>query len=110
MRCASVRIMASTNSKAKRPQFKLRDTVQLSSIKSMIPAHDGKPAVLGDTRLSVSSITGTGSKRNPYHVVMTDGVHFWHLEPDDVVLVHRHGPCPVCQDGDCQTKSNMCGR
>ena len=102
--------MASTNSKAKRPQFKLRDTVQLSSIKSMIPAHDGKPAVLGDTRLSVSSITGTGSKRNPYHVVMTDGVHFWHLEPDDVVLVHRHGPCPVCQDGDCQTKSNMCGR
>jgi len=92
---------------AKRPQFKLRDTVQLSSIKSMIPAYDGKPAVVRDTRLSVSSITGTGSRRNPYHVVVTDGVHFWHLEPDDVV---RRGPCPVCQDGDCQTKSNMCGR
>jgi hypothetical protein len=70
--------------KAKRPSVRIGDTVSLSPIKSMIPAYDGKPAVLRDTVLTVSSITGTGAKRNPYHVVVTDGTRFWHLEPGDV--------------------------
>lgn len=70
--------------KAKRPAVKLRDAVTLSTAKSVIPAHDGKPWVLRDTVLTVSSITGTGSKRSPYAVVVTDGTHFWHLEPGDV--------------------------
>ncbi len=79
----------SNSPKSARPKFKLRDSVRLSPIMRMIPAYDGKPAVLRDTTLSVSSITGTGSKRNPYHVVCTDGVHFWHLEPGDVSLAHE---------------------
>lgn len=72
-------------SKTKRPALNIRDSVTLSSIKSSIPAYDGKPAVLRDTVLAVSSITGTGSKRNPFHVVVADGSHFWHMEPGDVV-------------------------
>ena len=23
---------------------------------------------------------------------------------------HRRGPCPVCQDGDCEVKSERCGK
>jgi hypothetical protein len=46
---------------ARRPDLNLRDTVCLSSIKAVIPAYDGKPFVGHDTRLTVSSITGTGS-------------------------------------------------
>jgi hypothetical protein len=51
----------------------------------VIPPYDGKPFVLRDTVLTVSHLTGTGAKRNPWHVVVTDGTHFWHLEADDVV-------------------------
>lgn len=67
--------------KTKRPTIRLRDTV---TVKNVIPAYDGKPWVLSDTALTVSSVTGTGSTRNPYRVVVTDGAHFWHLEPDDL--------------------------
>jgi hypothetical protein len=79
--------------KTKRPALQLRDTVQLASHKSVIPAFDScdgagvKPFVGHDAKLTVSSITGTGSKRNPFAVVVTDGNYFWHLEPDDVVKV-----------------------
>lgn len=76
----------------KRPATRIGDTVTLSSIKSSIPAYDGKPAVLRDTALRVSSVTGTGSKRNPYHVVVTDGTHFWHMEPGDVVPTTSTAP------------------
>jgi hypothetical protein len=47
--------------------------------------------------LSVSHLTGKGSTRNPWHVVVTDGEHFWHLEPDDVVRVDEGWPKPISQ-------------
>jgi sulfite reductase alpha subunit-like flavoprotein len=71
----------------KRPAFRKGDRVTLAWHKSVIPPYDGKPFVLRDTVLTVSHLTGTGSKRNPWHVVVTDGTHFWTLEPDDVVHV-----------------------
>jgi len=70
--------------KAKRPTLRKHDRVTLAAHKSVIPPYDGKPFVLRDTVLTVSHLTGTGSARNPWHVVVTDGTHFWHLEPDDV--------------------------
>lgn len=72
---------------AKRPALRKHDRVMLASHKSVIPPYDGKPFVLRDTVLTVSHLTGTGSNRNPWHVVVTDGTHFWHLEPDDVTRV-----------------------
>jgi hypothetical protein len=71
--------------KTKRPALHVGDHVQLAPHVRSIPAYEGKPAVLSSTRLRVSCVTGTGSKRNPYSVVTTDGVHFWHHAPDDVV-------------------------
>lgn len=76
----------------KRPALRKHDRVTLSRIKSVIPPYDGKPFVLRDTVLTVSHLTGTGSKRNPWHVVVTDGTHFWHLEPDDVTRVETDDP------------------
>lgn len=70
--------------KTKRPNLQLRQSVTLSSIKSPIPAYDGKPFVGRDMQLTVSHITGKGTIRDPWHVVVTDGMHFWHLEPNDV--------------------------
>lgn len=75
---------------AKRPALRKNDRVTLSRIKSVIPAYGGKPFVLRDTVLTVSHLTGTGSNRNPWHVVVTDGTHFWHLEPDDVTRVESN--------------------
>jgi len=72
---------------AKRPTLRKNDRVTLASHKSVIPSYDGKPFVLRDTVLTVSHLTGTGSNRNPWHVVVTDGTHFWYLEPDDVTPV-----------------------
>ena len=69
---------------SKRPTLRKHDRVTLAEHKKVIPPYDGKPFVLRDTVLTVSHLTGTGSKRNPWHVVVTDGTHFWHLEPDDV--------------------------
>ena len=72
---------------SKRPALRKHDRVTLAEHKKVIPPYDGKPFVLRDTVLTVSHLTGTGSKRNPWHVVVTDGEHFWHLEPDDVTRV-----------------------
>jgi hypothetical protein len=72
---------------SKRPALRKQDRVTLSAIKRPIPAYGGKPFVGRETVLTVSHLTGTGSKRNPWHVVVTDGEHFWHLEPDDVARV-----------------------
>ena len=74
---------------SKRPALRKHDRVTLAAHKSVIPPYDGKPFVLRDTVLTVSHLTGTGSKRNPWHVVVTDGTHFWHLEPDDVARVNE---------------------
>ena len=75
----------------KRPALRKQDRVTLSRIKSVIPAYGGKPFVGRDTVLTVSHLTGTGSKRNPWHVVVTDGEHFWHLEPGDVARMEDEG-------------------
>jgi hypothetical protein len=77
---------------SKRPALRKNDRVTLASHKSVIPPYDGKPFVLRDTVLTVSHLTGTGSKRNPWHVVVTDGTYFWHLEPDDVTPLESEGP------------------
>lgn len=77
--------------KSKRPAFRKHDRVTLAPHKRVIPPYDGKPFVLRDTVLAVSHLTGTGSTRNPWHVVVTDGTHFWHLEPDDVTPVETGG-------------------
>lgn len=69
----------------RRPKLRTGDLVLLAPQKSVIPAYDGKPFVGRESVLRVSSVTGTGSARSPYRVVVTDGEHFWHLEPDDVV-------------------------
>jgi len=69
----------------KRPALRKNDRVTLSRIKSVIPAYGGKPFVGRDTILTVSHLTGTGAQRNPWHIVVTDGTHFWSLEPDDVM-------------------------
>ena len=72
---------------SKRPAFRKHDRVTLSPIKRPIPAYGGKPFVGREMVLTVSHLTGTGSKRNPWHVAVTDGTHFWHLEPGDVTRV-----------------------
>ncbi len=73
--------------KTKRPALRKHDRVTLSRIKRAIPPYEGKPWVLRDTVLTVSHLTGTGAQRHPWHVVVTDGTHFWNLEPDDVQRV-----------------------
>jgi hypothetical protein len=76
--------------KTKRPTLRKHDRVVLAPHKSVIPPYDGKPYVLRDTVLTVSHLTGTGTQRSPWHVVVTDGTHFWHLEPEDVTPAERH--------------------
>lgn len=86
--------------KVRRPSHRIGDEVVLASFKSVIPPYDGKPFVGREDVLRVSGVTGTGSKRNPYGVIVTDGTYFWHLEPDDVVstnpvsapTAHGHKP------------------
>ena len=80
-------MLAAMATSSKRPALRKHDRVTLAEHKSVIPPYEGKPFVLRDTLLTVSHLTGTGSKRNPWHVVVTDGEHFWHLEPDDVTRV-----------------------
>ncbi|MES2156074.1 MAG: hypothetical protein V4510_13150 [bacterium] len=70
--------------KAKRPWVRPGDLVLLAWHKKVIPPFDGKPFVGHEDVLRVASVSGTGSLKNPYRVVVTDGVHAWHLEPDDV--------------------------
>lgn len=83
---------------SKRPALRKNDTVTLSRIKSPIPAYGGKPFIGRETELTVSHITGTGAKRNPWGVVVTDGSHFWHLEPGDVTLAETRVPvCTGCR-------------
>lgn len=82
-----------------KPKFKLRDAIVLASHERMRPSFDGKPAVLKDTVLRVSSISGKGSKRDPWQVNATDGHHFWAFEPDAIRLASDVDP----DDGIYQT-------
>jgi hypothetical protein len=69
-----------------RPKFHINDRVVLASHVRAFPPYDGKPFVGHENVLRVSSISGTGSKRNPYHVSCTDDQgHFWSIEPDDLI-------------------------
>lgn len=72
---------------SKRPTLRKQDLAKLSPTKRSIPAYGKKPFVGRDTELFFSHLTGTGSKRDPWGIVVTDGTHFWHLEPEDVVRV-----------------------
>lgn len=72
---------------SKRPAVRKNDRVTLSAIKKSIPSYGGKPWVLRDTVLTVMDVTGTGSTRTPWVVVVTDGEHLWRLEPGDVERV-----------------------
>lgn len=85
---------------AKRPSHRKNDRVVLARHKSLIPAYDGKPFVGRDTVLEVSHLTGTGSKRNPWHVVVTDGTHFWTLLPDDVAASEDSSHAAMKRDLD----------
>lgn len=71
----------------KRPAHSPQDPVRLASHMRVIPPYDGKPQIGHENILRVSAVAGTGTTRNPFHVVVTDGVHFWTLAPDDVVAV-----------------------
>jgi hypothetical protein len=70
--------------KTKRPTLRPADLVTLASHVRSFPAYDGKPAILRDTVLRVSSIQGKGTNRAPWKVTLTDGMHFWHVNADDV--------------------------
>lgn len=87
-------------SASKRPTLRKHDRVTLAPHKSLIPAYGGKPFVGRETILTVSHLTGTGAKRNPWHVVVTDGTHFWHLEPDDVQRVEGAAHATTKRDLD----------
>ena len=71
-------------SKPVRPNFLKNDRITLASHVATVPTYDGKPHIAHDTELSVSHIAGRGTKREPWKVVATDGVHFWHFDPEDV--------------------------
>lgn len=73
--------------KTKRPTIRTGDTVRLADHVSNFPSYADKPAVTRATELRVSSITGKGTTRAPWSVSLTDGTHFWHVEPGDVVAV-----------------------
>lgn len=81
--------------KAPRPRIRVNDHVTLASHTPLIPAYGGKPFVGRDTILRVSSIQGKGTLRDPWGVNITDDAgHFWHMQPDDIVLVEVHAPEP----------------
>jgi len=70
----------------KRPSLKANDLVTLRF--SSIPAYGGKPFLgKADTVLRVQSVTGTGTMRSPWHVIVTDDAgHTWTLPPGDFML------------------------
>ena len=72
--------------KTKRPDFKANDLVTMRY--ASIPAYGGKPFVSKfDTVLRVQSVTGTGTMRNPWHVIVTDDAgHTWILQPGDLMI------------------------
>jgi hypothetical protein len=70
--------------KTKRPALRVGDRVVLASDIRTPLVHAGKPAILRDTVLTVSSIGGRGTLRDPWTVHVTDGCEFWHFAPQDV--------------------------
>ena len=95
---------------SKRPALRKNDRVTLSRIKSPIPAYGGKPFVGRERVLTVSHITGTGAQRNPWGVVVTDGEHFWHLEPGDVAAAETQLPvCTGCRKPAHASETNDAG-
>jgi hypothetical protein len=76
-----------TTKKAKRPDLGPSDHVTLASHVRHFPTCDGKPPILADTVLRVSSVSGKGTRTWPWVVSVTDGHRFLHLDPEDVVKV-----------------------
>lgn len=76
-----------TKTKTPRPKLNIRDEIRMADHMRTIPAYDGKPEVYPSTVLRVSSITGKGTKREPWGVSATNGTHFWHFNPADVERV-----------------------
>lgn len=70
--------------KSPRPKFNIGDNVTMADHMRTIPEYDGKPAVYPSTVLRVSSIVGKGTKREPWSVRLTNGVHFWCFDPADI--------------------------
>ncbi len=69
------------SNKARRPNFQIRDLVVLAP-GVRVPATNSHPALLVDTVLRVSSLSGRGTLRDPWTLNVTDGFHFWGLDPD----------------------------
>lgn len=67
-----------------KPAYRPADCVRLASHVRCIPAYGDKPIVTHATELRVSSLSGNGSKRQPWSVTVTDGQHFWHVDPSDL--------------------------
>lgn len=70
--------------KQSRPKLLKNDSIKIASHVAVIPAYGDKPFVGHDTLLRVSSISGTGTRRNPWSISVTDGVYFWHFAPEDI--------------------------
>jgi hypothetical protein len=74
--------------KTARPKLAKNDPVRIAAHMSVIPAYDDKPFVGRDTTLYVWTLTGRGTKRDPWRAVATDNAgHFWHFEPDDLETI-----------------------
>ena len=72
------------NKRASKPAFQLRKAVRLASHMRHVPAYDDKPVLTHESALTVASIVGRGTLREPWRVVVTDGTHFWHMRGDDI--------------------------
>lgn len=67
-----------------RAPFSPGDAVRLAPGVRVVPAYGGKPAVHRGTDLCVAEVTGRGTERAPWSIIVTDGSHLWHLDPDDL--------------------------
>ena len=68
-------------------KLRIRDSVRLAQHVRCVPAYGDKPVLGHDTTVSVSSISGRGSKRDPLRVSVTDGQYFWTFDPSDLVAL-----------------------
>jgi hypothetical protein len=72
--------------KMPRPKVSKNDPMLIASFIRTPYVRNGNPQILRDTVLYVSHITGRGTNRDPWMVVVTDETrtYFWHFEPSDL--------------------------